>query len=154
MAFLDDDATSAGLSAQQIHDAMKGPSTNGTPTLDAASQSHAQVHAGHVELESMTTSLISTLTQAYRGNAAELANSRISQLLPTLRQAQDDLAKAQDLTTRQSGSFHDATNALAPVPPKPSNNLLNVVTPWHTDLDNQINQWNDAQSKNIAVYTS
>jgi hypothetical protein len=75
-------------------------------------------------------------------------------MVSTLRLSQDDLAKAKDLTSRQSGSFHDAANALVPVPPKPSNNILNVMTPFHTDLDSQIDQWNEAQSRNIAVYTS
>ena len=154
MSFLDDDASTSGLSAEQIVEAMKGPSANGTATLDAASQAHADVHAGHVELETMTNSLIGTMTAAWHGDAADLAHSRIHPMVSTLRLSQDDLAKAKDLTSRQSGSFHDAANALVPVPPKPSNNILNVMTPFHTDLDSQIDQWNEAQSRNIAVYTS
>lgn len=154
MSFLDDESSISGLSAEQIVEAMKGSGANGTATLDAASQAHADVHAGHVELETMTNGLIGTMRAAWRGDAADLAHSRLNPVVSALRLSQDDLAKAKDLTSRQSGSFHDAANALVPVPPKPSNNILNVATPWHTDLDNQIDQWNEAQSRNIAVYMS
>jgi len=154
MAFLDDDASVEGLSADQIHEAMKGSAANGTPYLDAASGAAAKVREAHGELETMTAVLMGKLSNAWRGDAAELAHSNIAPMVATLRQSQEDLANAQDLASRQSGSFHDATNALVPVPPKPSNSLMNVLTPWHTDLDDNINQWNDAQRRNVAVYTS
>jgi hypothetical protein len=154
MSFLDDDAAASGLTAEQILEAMRGPAANGTATLDAASRAHGEVQAGHVELESMTKKLIGTMAEAWRGDAAELAHSRLNPMVSTLQLSQDDLARAKDLTSRQSDSFHDAANALVPVPPKPNNNLLNVMTPWHTDLDDEINRWNAAQSRNIQVYAS
>ncbi|MFI9388623.1 hypothetical protein [Kutzneria sp. NPDC052558] len=154
MAFLDDDATSGGLSAEQIVDKMKGAAANGTPTLDAASSAATQVQGIHAEIEGHVGGVLSKLMDAWKGDAAQYAQDNITPLQAVLQKSQDDLGHAQNISSRQSGSFHDATHSLVPVPAKPSNNLLNVMTPWHTDLDDKINQWNDAQSKNIAVYNS
>lgn len=152
MSSLDRDAYSSGLSAKQIYDAMKGTLAQGTHSLDAASEAANMVRGEHDAVERRIRSAVDRMAGAWQGSASEFAQSGARPLITSLQKSQDDLAKAQQLITTHSEAFHEAYASLVPVPKKPSETLMHHISPFHSDLDNEINAWNDAQRTNIGVY--
>jgi hypothetical protein len=75
-------------------------------------------------------------------------------LFTALTSSSEDLRRANHATGDHFTEFITAKYKVVPVAAEaPSNNFINEVWPFHTDLDNEIAAYHTAANGNVAVYT-
>jgi hypothetical protein len=100
--------------------------------------------------------LTAKMESVWRGNAAGAAQRGAGPLATEHELAAPHMGTAQDLNSRQAGSFTDARNAVVPVPPQPS-----APDPWAAlsspggvaTYRQQVVEFNAANQHNVDVMT-
>ncbi|MFD9889735.1 hypothetical protein ACFWY9_10360 [Amycolatopsis sp. NPDC059027] len=99
-----------------------------------------------------TSEILGGLEASWTGPASEAARARIRKFR--------DVAAAADGTFRSNGSSlstvaHGFTSAQAhmdPLPNRPDKSFFDVISPWDTDTEKAINNYNKTVEKNLAIY--
>jgi hypothetical protein len=141
----------AGLSAADIYSKLRGGPGGGS--VSDAAQAASEAQQQHTDLDTRVRSLVGRMAGAWQGSASGAAQSGAAPVARALTQSQSELATANRAMLDQHTSFFNAYHAVVPVPDKaPESNLLNDATPWHTDLDRQIDDYNGNANKNVQIY--
>ncbi|HEX4725584.1 MAG TPA: hypothetical protein VH333_23935, partial [Pseudonocardiaceae bacterium] len=97
------------------------------------------------------------MTSAWTGNAADAAQGGVTPLALEHLNIADDLHTTQDLMSRQAASFHQAANAVQPMPLEPTlrDPLAAIATgaPLDTMLT-QATRYNTVAQHNVDVMTT
>ncbi|MGW4490133.1 hypothetical protein ACWEOE_40770 [Amycolatopsis sp. NPDC004368] len=109
----------------------------------------------HDLLSSDINKLSSGLESMWTGNGAEAAQARIKMFsAATTAASQTYTSNGENLTGLANG-FDDMKAALQPMPGTPPHkDFLDVATPWDTDTEDKINQYNQLAAQNLARYQS
>jgi hypothetical protein len=103
------------------------------------------------ERAEMIRLLANAVKSGWQGEASDGAYGAAMPLAERAVENSTKLMKAQDLLSRQIGSFHRAVNSVVPVsdPPEMS---VDEAFPFDVDHDKAVREYQDAAQNNIAVY--
>lgn len=125
----------------------------GAASIHEAQDAANRIHASHFERGQRIAQLADKIAAGWQGTAALAAYGAAQPLASHALARLDTLHTAQDLLGRDAESFQRARNDVRPVPPNPpESNILNDLTPWQTDLDKEIKQYQEDAQHNIAIF--
>ncbi|WIX80431.1 hypothetical protein QRX50_06535 [Amycolatopsis carbonis] len=112
-----------------------------------------QLATDHHNLSSDIQRLSTGLESVWTGNGADAAQSRIKMFSEaTTSAAQTYTTNSQNLTGLAHG-FDEMKKALQPMPGTPPHkDFVDVATPWDTDTEDKINQYNQLAQQNLQRY--
>ncbi|GDY30653.1 hypothetical protein [Gandjariella thermophila] len=141
-----------GLKADEIYQKMSQADAS---SLDMAKASAQSAAAHYSDLEQQVRELSQMIAAGWQGNAAQAAQAGTTPLSTMVASAHGELAIHQKALADQQEAVNTVKGAVQPVPAEPPhNNLLNEMTPWHTDLDTQIDNYNNTANANTAAYNT
>lgn len=139
------------MNAQQIYDNFH-THAKGTAKLQAGHDNACEVADSFHKRADAVQQLMDTLREAWQGIAADQATTAMIPLAVNFHEAGDDLRKAQDLISRQAGSFHHAASKVHLMPPEPQlQDALKALAEYGT-LDpyvHQVNRYQTAANNNV-----
>ncbi|MGW5742750.1 hypothetical protein [Amycolatopsis sp. NPDC003861] len=144
----------SGLSpAQLVQAVMNGP---GTESLQKVHQAGVDQSAYQRRLEQGTRELTSDLESAWTGGASDAARERLRPLTASATSASTTLDRNSTLAQAQIDQFHRMKNSLHPdvTDQPPTRSAWDVATPWDTDTEDKINQYNRKAQENVERYTA
>jgi len=108
------------------------------------------------QLEQGTRELTSSLESAWTGGASEAARERLQPLTASAVSASTSLDRNSTLAQTQIDQFHRMKNSLHPdvTDQPPTRSAWDVATPWDTDTEDKINQYNRKAQENVERYTA
>ncbi|HEY3750565.1 MAG TPA: hypothetical protein VGL80_15330, partial [Pseudonocardiaceae bacterium] len=107
------------MTAQQIYENFH-PQAKGTGGLEAAQQIAQELAEWYPDSAVSVQKLVDGIQSGWRGDAAEAASHGLTPLAENSLTTGQQLGTAQDLLSRQVGSFHTAAAEVQQVPPEPS----------------------------------
>jgi hypothetical protein len=144
----------AGLSPGQLVKAvMTGP---GTESLQKVHQAGVDQSAYQRQLEQGTRELTSGLESAWTGGASDAARERLQPLTASATSASTTLDRNSTLAQAQIDQFHRMKNSLHPdvTDQPPTRSAWDVATPWDTDTEDKISQYNQKAQENVERYNA
>jgi hypothetical protein len=144
----------AGLSPGQLVQAvLSGP---GTESLQKVHQAGVDQSTYQRRLEQGTRELTSGLESAWTGGASDAARERLQPLTASAVSASTTLDRNSTLSQAQIDQFHQMKNSLHPdvTDQPPTRSAWDVATPWDTDTEDKINQYNQKAAENVERYSS
>jgi hypothetical protein len=123
----------------------------GTPKLEYEQRLTNEERISEGERAEMIRSLANVIRTGWQGDAAESAYGASMPLAERALENTYKLDHAQDLLSRQIGSFTRARNSVQPVsdPPEMS---VDEAFPFDVDHDKAVQDYQDSAQNNIAVY--
>ncbi|MFF4599452.1 hypothetical protein [Amycolatopsis sp. NPDC001319] len=116
------------------------------------SMSQASVQQG---IEADTQSIVSRLESAWSGQSGDAARGGLRPLADAATASSTALGTSQNTLTDQAHAFQSTRDSLQEVSDSPpERGLVDVVTPWDTDVEDQINSRNAAIDRNNQIYQS
>ncbi|MEV6625257.1 hypothetical protein AB0M83_00135 [Amycolatopsis sp. NPDC051106] len=149
-----DNPQAAGLSPGQLVKAvLSGP---GTGSLQKVHQAGVDQSTYQRQLEQGTRELTSGLESAWTGGASDAARERLQPLTASAVSASTTLDRNATLSQAQIDQFHQMKNSLHPdvTDQPPTRSAWDVATPWDTDTEDKINQYNRKAAENVERYSS
>jgi hypothetical protein len=141
---------SFGLSPQQIYEQLtSGP---GSLTLDNAQLKTQSEWGMEDDRARQIRKLGENIRRGWQGEASDAAFGAAQPLAEAALRGADNLNSAQDLLSRQSGSFHRAFNDVRPVPAQPPANPLGDMIPFETDIDREVKAYQADAQHNVQVF--
>ena len=144
----------AGLSPGQLVQAvLTGP---GTESLQKVHQAGVDQSAYQRRLEQGTRELTSGLESAWTGGASDAARERLQPLTASATSASTTLDRNSTLAQAQIDQFHRMKNSLHPdvTDQPPTRGAWDIATPWDTDTEDKINQYNQKAQENVERYNA
>ncbi|MDQ7810028.1 hypothetical protein Q5425_40415 [Amycolatopsis sp. A133] len=144
----------SGLSPGQLVQAvLTGP---GTESLQKVHRAGVDQSAYQRRLEQGTRELTSGLESAWTGGASDAARERLQPLTASATSASTTLDRNSTLAQAQIDQFHRMKNSLHPdvTDQPPTRSAWDVATPWDTDTEDKINQYNRKAQENVERYTA
>ncbi|WP_410637678.1 DUF3558 family protein [Amycolatopsis sp. lyj-346] len=144
----------AGLSpGQLVRAVLSGP---GTESLQKVHQAGVDQSAYQRRLEQGTRELTSALESAWTGGASDAARERLKPLTASATSASTTLDRNSTLAQAQIDQFHRMKNSLHPdvKDQPPTRSAWDVATPWDTDTEAKINQYNRKAQENVERYNA
>ncbi|MFI5585154.1 hypothetical protein ACIA5G_08990 [Amycolatopsis sp. NPDC051758] len=144
----------AGLSPGQLVKAvMTGPGTESLGKVHDAGVAQADYQR---QLEDGTRDLTSGLESAWTGGASEAARERLRPLADSAASASSTLTLNSRLSMAQIDQFQRMKNSLHQdvTDQPPTRSAWDVGTPWDTDTEDRINQYNKKAQENVERYNS
>ncbi|GAB3139762.1 hypothetical protein GCM10027258_19350 [Amycolatopsis stemonae] len=148
------DPRTAGLSPGQLVQAvLRGP---GTESLQKVHQAGVDQSSYQRRLEQGTRELTSGLESAWTGGASDAARRRLQPLTASATSASTTLDRNSTLSQAQIDQFHQMKNSLHPdvTDQPPTRSAWDVATPWDTDTEDKINQYNQKAAENVERYNA
>jgi hypothetical protein len=143
-----------GTQAQAAPDFVpKILASKGAPDWYDGAQTATDLASTHADISAQVQKMSSGLESVWTGSGSEAAQAKIKPLGDVANAAsQTFTANAQNLTGLAHG-FEAMKQSLTPMPPTPPHkNFGDVISPWATDTEKQINQYNQDAQQNIARY--
>jgi hypothetical protein len=141
-----------GLNAHQIHQIMS--QADGS-SLELAQAVSSNVSRQYGDLERQVRELSQMIAAGWQGNAAHAAQAGTTPLSTMVASAQGELGIHQKALGDQQRAVGDARKAVVPVAADPpQNNIFNEMCPFHTDLDERIDNYNNGAHTNVAAYNT
>lgn len=144
----------AGLSpAQLVQAVMSGP---GTQSLQDVHKAGVDQSTYQRQLEEGTRELTSGLESAWTGGGADAARERLQPLTASATSASSTLDLNSRLSQTQIDQFHQMKNSLHPEvkDQPPTRSAWDAATPWDTDTEDKINQYNQKAQENVERYNA
>src|SRR5437588_11202848 len=121
-----------GLSAHDIHQLMSQADSS---SLTSAHRAAHNVTMRYRDLEGRLRSLSEKIAAGWQGNAAQAAQAGATPLTNMLTAAQGAVGTCRESLTQQGFAVDNVRSSVQPVAAEPPhNNVINALTPWHTDL--------------------
>ncbi|SEP47911.1 hypothetical protein [Amycolatopsis saalfeldensis] len=125
-----------------------GPASLGNAQSASAKQASAQMG-----IEADTLAAVGRLESAWSGQSGDTARGSLRPLADVAITASIALHDSQNALTDQAHAFASTRDSLHDVSDEaPSKSFLDIVTPWDTDNEDQINRRNAAIQQNNAAY--
>jgi hypothetical protein len=138
------------LTPQEIYEQLTGGP--GSTRLDDAREKTRSEWGQQEDRAHQITRLGEKIRIGWQGQASDAAFGAALPLAQVALQGADQLDTAQDLLSRQSGSFHRAANEVRPMPPQPPDNPLADMIPFETDLDREVKAYQADAQHNMQVF--
>lgn len=137
--------------AELVKRVKEGP---GTDSLEKAHQAGVDQTQYQTQLEQDTRDLTTALESAWTGSGSDAARARLQPLTDSAVSASASLQKNSDLSQTQIDQFHAMKNALHTDVggDPPTRSAWDVATPWDTDTEDKINQYNQKAAENVEKY--
>lgn len=144
---LGDQAVPAPAIVQQV---QQGP---GTSSWDSGSSTVQKMIQEHNQNSDDAQQITTMLESVWTGDGADAARARLRPLSDaSATSAQAYVVNGQKLVDTTHG-YNDMKIALQAMPPTPPHkNLWDQGTPWDTDTEKQINEYNAAANHNVERY--
>jgi hypothetical protein len=144
----------AGLSPGQLVQAVL--TGKGTGSLQDVHKAGVEQSTYQRQLEQGTHELTAGLESAWTGGAADAARDRLRPLTASATSASTTLDRNSTLSQTQIDQFHSMRNSLHPdvTDQPPTRSAWDVATPWDTDTEDKINQYNQKAQENVERYTA
>ncbi|MFB9931070.1 hypothetical protein ACFORO_22000 [Amycolatopsis halotolerans] len=144
---LGDQAVPAPAIVQQV---QQGP---GTSSWDSGSSTVQKMIQEHNQNSDDAQQITTMLESVWTGDGADAARARLRPLSDaSATSAQAYVVNGQKLVDTTHG-YNDMKIALQSMPPTPPHkNLWDQGTPWDTDTEKQINEYNAAANHNVERY--
>ena len=99
--------------------------------------------------------LAARMDEAWQGDSAEAAKAGAHPLKQWLEDSQIKLHESDNTMASQLDAFNTVLSRVQPVPADPpKSNFLNDITPWETDTDRAIKQYNEMAQANVEAYNA
>jgi len=145
-----------GMTGQEIYDNFHQHAA-GTGSWQAAQHAASQIAQDLPGQAASIKRLQDGMEAAWTGDAADAAQQGVTPLALEHLNVADDLHAAQDLMSRQAASFHQAANAVLPMPPEPTvqDPLAAIAAGQPPDtMLTQVTQYHLAAQHNVDVMTT
>ncbi|WP_432850842.1 hypothetical protein ACQPXB_09130 [Amycolatopsis sp. CA-161197] len=104
-------------------------------------------------IEADTRAIVSRLESAWSGQSGDAARGGLQPLANVATASSTALGTGQNTLTDQAHAFQSTRDSLQEVSDSPpERGLVDVVTPWDTDVEDQINSRNAAIQQNNQIY--
>lgn len=140
------------LPGELVRRVKAGP---GPASLGEAQNASALQAQEQQSIESDTMAAVGRLEAAWSGQSGDAARAGLRPLADVAASASTALNNSQNALTDQSHAFQSTRDSMQDVSDDPpSRGVVDVVTPWDTDTEDQINQRNAAIQQNNQIYQS
>ncbi|PXY35257.1 hypothetical protein BAY59_04440 [Prauserella coralliicola] len=93
------------------------------------------------------------MDQAWQGEGADAARSGAHPLKEWMQDSGDKLQESDRALGEQSAAFETVYSRVQPIPKEPpESGFLNDITPWETDTDRAINDYNTKAQANVDAF--
>ncbi|EMD28123.1 hypothetical protein B0293_37655 [Amycolatopsis azurea DSM 43854] len=106
----------------------------------------------HSEVAAKLSNMLNNLEPAWTGKAAEGARERTKAFTTAVDSAGSALNANGDNVADSAHGFNRAKDSMEPMGEPPDKGFLDVVSPWDTDTEKAINEYNAKAQKNLGVY--
>jgi hypothetical protein len=144
------------MNGQDIYDNFH-QHARGTSSWQGAQHAAAQISQELPGQAVRIKRLQDAMEAAWTGNAADAAQRGVTPLALEHLNVADDLHATQDLMSRQAASFHQAANAVRPMPPEPTmQDPLAAIAAGQTPdtMLAQVTRYNTLAQHNVDVMTT
>lgn len=150
--FSEDNSRAEAMSGNQIYTVMTtGP---GTASLQTAANTAKALERSYAEIEGRLKRIGETLGEGWGGASADAAIAAANPINQAMVQMQDALRQAEHSFSNQVYQFNHDKARLKNVPQnKPDTDLWDDVTPWDTDAEDAVNNFNKDEAHNRQVYS-
>lgn len=124
---------------------------NSSPWHEAAAQAEATSKSQGAHATSLQE-IIAGLESAWTGAGADAARERVNKLRTVAASADKAMAHNQQMVLTAASSFEHARGALKTMPLRPDKSFGDVISPWDTDTEDAINDYNRRARENLEVY--
>lgn len=145
-----------GMTGQDIYDNFH-QHAQGTGSWQASQHAAWQMAEDLPSQATQIKRLQDGMTAAWTGDAADAAQQAVTPLALEHLNVADDLHATQDLMSRQAASFHQAANAVRPMPPEPTlhDPLAAIVAGQNPEtMLAQVTVYNAPAQHNVDVMTA
>ncbi|MCU1687737.1 MAG: hypothetical protein JWQ81_8476 [Amycolatopsis sp.] len=145
-----------GTQAQAAPDFVpKILASSGAPDWHDGAQTATSLASAHNNISAQVQKMSAGLESVWTGSGSEAAQAKIKPLADVANAAsQTFTSNAQNLSGLAHG-FESMKQSLTPMPPTPpQKNFGDVASPWDTDTEKQINQYNQDAQQNVARYSA
>ncbi|WP_191259277.1 hypothetical protein [Amycolatopsis oliviviridis] len=116
-------------------------------TAHLASNKHSQVAA-------KLSNMLNNLEPAWTGKAAEGARVRTKAFTTVVDSAGSALNANGDNVADSAHGFNRAKGSMEPMGDPPDKGFFDVASPWDTDTERAINEYNAKAQRNLGIYNS
>ncbi|RJQ76452.1 hypothetical protein [Amycolatopsis panacis] len=107
----------------------------------------------HDEGNDLVRRISSGLESSWTGSGADAAQARIRPFAEALTSSAQITSANSDNVSEIAHSFDEMKSSLQPMPPAPPHkNFFDQASPWDTDTERQINEYNAVAKDNVAQY--
>ncbi|MFF0146820.1 PPE-repeat protein [Amycolatopsis sulphurea] len=107
----------------------------------------------HDEGNDLVRRISSGLESSWAGSGADAAQARIRPFAEALTSSAQITSANSDNVSEIAHSFDGMKSSLQPMPPAPPHkNFFDQASPWDTDTERQINEYNAVAKDNVAQY--
>ncbi|WP_326567689.1 hypothetical protein VSH64_38595 [Amycolatopsis rhabdoformis] len=107
----------------------------------------------HHQISADIQKLSSDLESVWTGSGAQAAQAQIRSFSDATATASQTFTSNSENLNGIAHGFEDMRSNLQPMPdPAPHKDFLDVATPWDTDTEDKINQYNQMAEQNLARY--
>lgn len=144
----------SGMTPKQLLEAvLNGP---GTVSLEEARTAGADQARSQTQLHDGTRDVMTALESAWTGDAADAARAKLQPLADSSTSASASLERNSGLTQTQLDQFVSLRNSLDPevATDPPTTGTYDDLTPWDTDTEDKVNQYNQKAQANLERYNA
>ncbi|WP_219148224.1 hypothetical protein [Amycolatopsis sp. TNS106] len=124
---------------------------NSRPWHEAAGQAE-QAAKGQGDHAGTLREIIGDLESSWAGTGADAARERIHKLYTVADSADRSMARNQQVVLTAASGYEHTKATLKPMPPRPDKSFGDVISPWDTDTEKAINDYNDKAKFNLTTY--
>ncbi|EHR63951.1 hypothetical protein [Saccharomonospora cyanea] len=147
------DAGGRQLNAHQIYEQLRA-GDNGSSLMTGRDSASTLKNSFGERIGEMDA-LASRMDEAWQGDSAEAAKAGAHPLKQWLEDSQIKLYESDNTMASQLDAFNTVMSQVQPVPAQPpESDFLNDITPWETDTDRAIQQYNAMAQANVEAYNA
>ncbi|MFD5091015.1 hypothetical protein ACFWMR_10480 [Amycolatopsis thailandensis] len=130
---------------KQVHAGSSSPWHEAATQAEQAAKGQGN-HAGTLR------QIIGGLESSWSGTGADAARERIHKLYTVADSADRSMSRNQQSVLTAASGFEHTKATLKPMPPRPDKSFGDVISPWDTDTEKAINDYNEKAKFNLTAY--
>ncbi|SEB38918.1 hypothetical protein SAMN04489727_1276 [Amycolatopsis tolypomycina] len=112
----------------------------------------AALSKSHTGVDHTVSGLLTRLESSWTGAGSDAARQKIQKFRDVTADAATTFTGNGNSLKMVAGSFDTAKHTMDPMPPRPDKSVVDVLTPWTTDTEAAIGNYNNTAAKNLAIY--
>ncbi|MER7114821.1 hypothetical protein ABT332_10055 [Saccharomonospora azurea] len=147
------DAGGRQLDAHQIYQQLRAGDSGSS--LMMGRESAGTLKNNFAQRVSQMDTLAKRMDEAWQGDSAEAAKAGAHPLKQWLQDSEVKLHESDNTMSSQLDAYSTVLSQVQPVPAQPpESSFLNDITPWTTDTDRAIQQYNAMAQANVEAYNA
>jgi hypothetical protein len=144
-----------GEQAMPIPDVIQAVREGSSEGWYTAASAAGVLAGGHVDAVGQASELLEDVGAGWQGDAAALALQRILRMIDVSKQASESYQDNADNLNGVAEEFDALKRSVESMPPRPPDkSLWDLVTPWQTDTEAAISEYNAKATENLEKYNS